>query len=57
VIAISTPLLAQSVLDRSQTKDLIAVTTYCTNVEDYSDSQVPRIFAQAVSYYGLFCPE
>jgi hypothetical protein len=52
VVAISTPLLAQSVLDESQTKDLIAVTTYCTNVEDYSDSQVPRIFARAISAFG-----
>jgi len=52
VIAISTPLLAQSILDRSQTKDLIAVTTYCRNVEDYSDSQVPRIFARITSAFG-----
>lgn len=52
VIAISTPLLAQSILDRSQTKDLTAVTTYCRNVEDYSDSQVPRIFARTTSVYG-----
>ena len=32
--------------------DLITVTTYCANVEDYSDSQVPRIFAQITSAYG-----
>ena len=52
VIVISTPLLAQSIFDRSQTKDLIAVTTYCANVEDYSESQVPRIFARTTSVYG-----
>ena len=51
-IVISTPLLAQSRFDRSQTMDLITVTTYCGNVEDYSDSQVPRIFAQTASAYG-----
>jgi hypothetical protein len=49
VIVISTPLLAQSVFDRSQTMALITVTKYCANVEDYSDSQVPLIFAQITS--------
>ena len=52
VIVISTPLLAQSVFDRSQTTALITVTKYCANVEDYSDSQVPLIFAQITSAYG-----
>jgi hypothetical protein len=33
-------------------KDLIAVTTYCRNVEDYSDSQVPRIVARITSVFG-----
>ena len=32
--------------------DLMTVTKYCANVKDYSDSQVPRIFAQATSVYG-----
>jgi hypothetical protein len=52
VIVITTPSLAQSIFDRSQTMDLITVTTYCANVEDYSDSQVPRIFARTTSAYG-----
>jgi hypothetical protein len=51
-IVISTPLLAQSRFDRSQTLNLINITTYCANVEDYSDSQVPRIFARTTSANG-----
>ena len=52
VIVLSTPLLAQSILDRSQTTYIVTITKYCANVEDYSDSQVPRIFAQPTSAYG-----
>src|ERR1039458_9322797 len=52
VIVLSTPLLAQSRFDRNETIDLITVTKYCANVEDYSDSQVPLIFAQNTSAYG-----
>lgn len=52
VIVISTPLLAQSIFDRSQTMELITVAKYCANVEDYSDSQVPHIFARTTSAYG-----
>jgi hypothetical protein len=51
VIVISASVSAQSELDRS-TLDLISITTYCANVEDYSDSHVPRIFAQTTSAYG-----
>ena len=51
-IVISTPLLAQSRFDRSQTLDLINITKYCATVEDYSDSQVPRIFARITSAFG-----
>lgn len=32
--------------------DLTIVATYCTNVEDYPDSQAPRIYAQTTSAYG-----
>lgn len=32
--------------------DLVTITTYCANVEGYSDSQVPRIFARTTSAYG-----
>jgi hypothetical protein len=52
VIVISTPLLAQSIFEFDKDADLITVTTYCANVEDYSDSQVPRIFAQTTSAHG-----
>src|SRR5215469_16654344 len=52
VIVISAPLVAQSIFDRKATTDLITVTTYCANVEDYSDPQVPRIFARITSAYG-----
>ena len=52
VIVICTPLLAQSIFDKKAAMDLITVTTYCANVEDYSDSQVPRIFARTTSAYG-----
>ena len=52
VIAISLSVSAQSALDRKATLDLISITTYCANVEDYSDSHVPRIFAQTTSAYG-----
>jgi hypothetical protein len=52
VVVISTPLLAQSIFDKKAAADLITVTTYCANVEAYSDSQVPRIFARTASAYG-----
>jgi hypothetical protein len=54
VIVLSTPLLAQSIseFDNGTAKDLTNVTTYCASVEDYSSSQVPRIFAQTVSAFG-----
>lgn len=51
-IVLSTPLLAQPKFDRSQTLDLINITKYCATVEDYSDSQVPRIFAPITSAFG-----
>src|SRR5271166_6480704 len=46
VIVITTQSWAQSIFDRSETMDLVTVTKYCANVKDYSDSHVPRIFAQ-----------
>lgn len=52
VLVISTPLLSQSIFNRKETLDLITITRYCANVEDYSHSQVPRIFAQTTSAYG-----
>jgi hypothetical protein len=57
VIVMSTSLLAQSTvdwanLDKKSTTDLITVTKYCANVEEYSDSQVPRIFGRATSVNG-----
>ena len=53
VIVICTPLVAQSRFDKSKAEmDLVSVTTYCANVEDYSDSQVPRILARTTSAYG-----
>ena len=51
-IVLSMPLLAQSRFDTSQTLDLINITKYCATVEDYSDSQVPRIFAPITSAFG-----
>jgi hypothetical protein len=51
-IVLGTPLLAQSRYDKSQTLDLINITKYCATVEDYSDSQVPRIFAPITSAFG-----
>ena len=51
VIAVGAP-LAQSVFDRKATPDQISITTYCANVEDYSDSYAPRIFAQTTSASG-----
>lgn len=56
-IVMSTSLLAQSTvdwanLDKKSTTDLITLTKYCANVEEYSDSQVPRIFAHTTSVYG-----
>jgi hypothetical protein len=51
-IAVSAPLLAQSAFDRKATPDQISITTYCATVEDYSDSHVPRIFAQTPSASG-----
>jgi hypothetical protein len=50
VIVLSTPLLAQS-FDKKESKDLITITRYCAKVQDYSDSQVPRIFARTTSAY------
>lgn len=52
VIVLSTSSLAQSIFDRKQTIDLITVTKYCANVDEYSDSQVPRIFARVSSASG-----
>lgn len=57
VIVMSTSLLAQSTvdwanLDKKSTTDLITLTKYCANVVEYSDSQVPRIFAHTTSVYG-----
>jgi hypothetical protein len=52
VIVISTPLLAQSIFDQKAAMDVNTITTYCANVEDYSDSQVPRILARTTSAYG-----
>ena len=57
LIVLSTSLFAQTTvdganLDKKSTMDLITVTKYCANVEDYSDSQVPRIFARTTSAYG-----
>lgn len=54
VIAISTPLLAQSinVFDRNETTALVTITRYCANVEDYSDAHVPRIFARTTLGIG-----
>jgi hypothetical protein len=54
VLVISTPLLAQSTFAKSQVAidALNTVAKYCANVENYSDSQIPRIFAQTTSAYG-----
>jgi len=52
LIVLSTPLLAQSISDRKAMLDLVSITTYCVNVENYSDSHVPRIYAQTTSVYG-----
>ena len=55
VIALTTSLLAQSKFDESNAaaRDaLITTAKYCANVEDYSESQVPRIFAQITSALG-----
>jgi hypothetical protein len=54
VIVLSTQLLAQSKLDGSKaaTDALTTVAKYCDNVENYSDSQVPRIFARITSAFG-----
>ena len=52
VIVLSAPLLAQSISDRKAMLDLVGITTYCANVEDYSDSHVPHLFAQTTSVYG-----
>jgi hypothetical protein len=56
-IVMSTSLLAQRTVDwanlnEKSTMEIIAVTKYCANVEDYSNSQVPRIFARTTSIYG-----
>jgi hypothetical protein len=51
-IVISAPLLAQSRFDKSQTLDLIKITKYCATTEDYSDSQVSRMFAPITSVFG-----
>jgi hypothetical protein len=57
-IVISTPLLAQSinVFDQKQTTDLITIARYCANVEYYSDSHVPRIFARTTFGFGQSKP-
>lgn len=52
VIVLSTPLLSQSIFNQKETRKLITVSTYCASVEDYSDSQVPRIFARISSADG-----
>jgi hypothetical protein len=53
VIVTSAPLLAQSTFENSKASmDAVSVATYCKVVENYSDSQVPRIFAQITSAYG-----
>lgn len=54
VIVLSTQLLAQSKVDGSMaaTDALITVAKYCDNIENYSDSQVPRIFARITSAFG-----
>jgi hypothetical protein len=54
VIVLSAPLLAQSKLDGSNaaTDAPITVAKYCDNVENYSDSQVPRVFAQITDAFG-----
>jgi hypothetical protein len=54
VFVLSTQLLAQSKLDGSKvaTDALITVAKYCDNVENYAESQVPRIFARITSAYG-----
>jgi hypothetical protein len=51
LIVISAPSMAQS-FDKTQSEVLIKITRYCVNVEDYSDSQVPRLFARTTSAYG-----
>jgi hypothetical protein len=57
VLAVSTSLVARSTvdwanLDEKSTMEIVAVTKYCANIEDYSNSQVPRIFARTTSVYG-----
>jgi hypothetical protein len=54
VIVLCTSLLAQSkfVGSNAATDALTTVAKYCANVEDYSDSHVPRIFAQITSALG-----
>ncbi|MGC2477524.1 MAG: hypothetical protein WA485_24505 [Candidatus Sulfotelmatobacter sp.] len=56
-IVMSTSLLAQTTvdwanLDKKSTMEIVAVTKYCANVEDYSNYQAPRIFARTTSAYG-----
>ena len=56
-IVMSTSLLGQTTidwanLDKKSTMEVVAITKYCENVEDYSNSQVPRIFARTTSVYG-----
>jgi hypothetical protein len=56
-IVMSTSLLGQKTvdwanLDKKSTMEIVAVTEYCADVEDSSNSQVPRIFAQTTSVYG-----
>jgi hypothetical protein len=54
VIVLSTHLLAQSKLDglKAATDALNTAAKYCDNVENYSDSQVPRIFARITPAHG-----
>lgn len=49
LIALGTPLFAQSTFDQKQTVDLVAVTRYCRNVDAGSASQAHRVFAKIAS--------
>jgi hypothetical protein len=53
VIVLSTQLLAQSKLDGAKTTTyaLVTVAKYCDDVQNYSESQAPRIFARITSAY------
>lgn len=56
-IVMSTSLFGQTTidwanLDEKSTMEIVAITKYCANIEEYSNSQVPRIFARTTSVYG-----